>query len=269
MSERNAQWDGGSDSGPERFSPPGRPYPGPRPFPRAQPYPQPQPYLQPQPYRQSQPYPYPPPASPWQGAGVPLKPPYGVALLGGWACGLLGAAAGLYATTGVLGLLDEEAAQTFLFGLSSVLLLAVIPVFLVWLHQARHNIEHLDPYRWAGPRRLGPGWAVGSWFVPVGFLWLPLQVVLDVWWGTAEPVSPRRVPRLLVGWWLCWLLSWFTGVRLTSTTAHTDGVRLESHQVLIVPGATPLSAFFAAAAAVLLLLLIRRVSLAQSSRLGR
>lgn len=252
------QWGGG---------PPAHRYQGPQ-----QPYGPPPPYGYQGPHQQpfgSAPGadPYGPPPGRW---AAPLPPPRPVGGLGTWTAGLLAVAASVQVVGGIVMLLPEAGAATsVVLGLSSLLTLACAVMVMVWLHHVRGNIEHLDPYQWAGRRRLSKGWAIGSWFVPVGFLWLPLQVVLDVWWGTAEPTQQRRrTPKLLVGWWACWLLSWCTGVRVTETVTTRNGVHLESHSVNVFPGANSVSALFATAAAVLLLLLVRRVTALQRSRLG-
>ncbi|THA24861.1 DUF4328 domain-containing protein [Streptomyces sp. RKND-216] len=200
---------------------------------------------------------------------VPPAPPHPVTGLGNWTAGLLAGAAGLHVVGGLLMLLDAGPAAVVVLGLTSLWLVPCAVLVIVWLYRVRANVDHLDPYRWAGPRRLAKGWAIGSWFVPVGFLWLPLQVVLDVWWGTAEPRRERRgrTPVLIVAWWACWLLSWFTGFRLTHTVKEFGGNTFESHSVNVFPGNSLLSAPFAAAAAVLLLLLVRRVTTRQATRL--
>lgn len=220
-------------------------------------------------------YPYPQQAYGPPGGPVPpgqgqwgTAPPKPVTALGKWTAGMLGGAAGLQAVGGVLLLLDAEPVTFIAQGLSTLVMLACAALTIVWLHQVRSNIEHLDPYRWAGSRRLSKGWAIGSWFVPVGFLWLPLQVVLDVWWGTAEPTRERRrTPKIITGWWACWLLSWFTGVQFINTVTNRNGVQFESFRVNVFPGATALSALFATAAAVLLMLLVRKVTALQAARL--
>lgn len=223
-----------------------------------------------QPQGPAHPYgpPYGPPP-PGQWGGAPFTPPKPVAALGKWTAGLLAGAAVVQAVGGVLLLLDAGVATSVVLGLSSLVMVACAVLVIVWLHHLRSNIEHLDPYRWAGRRRLSKGWAIGSWFVPVGFLWLPLQVVLDVWWGSAEPTQERRrTPKLIIGWWTCWLLSWFTGVRFTNTVTNRNGVHFESHSVNVFPGASALSALFAVVAAILLMLLVRKVTDLQRTRLG-
>ncbi|EST22116.1 hypothetical protein N566_26860 [Streptomycetaceae bacterium MP113-05] len=209
----------------------------------------------------------PPHMRPWR--PVTMVSPKSVSGLGGWTARLLMGAAGLQLAGGVLFLLEVDSASLVVQLVSGLLMIACVVLVMVWLNQARSNIEYLDPYRWAGRRRLSKGWAVGAWFVPVGFLWLPLQVVLDVWWGTAEPTrEKRRTPKIIVGWWTCWLLAWFTGVRTVNTVSHRNGVRFESASLNVYLGSTALSALFTAAAAVLLCLLVRRVTALQTARLG-
>lgn len=203
------------------------------------------------------------PAGQW--GGLPPKP---VSMLGKWTAGLLVGAAVVEAAVAVMLWLDLKSAAIVVWGLSLLVMLACPVLVMVWLYQVRGNIECLDPYQWAGRRRLSKGWAVGSWFVPVGFVWLPLLVVLDVWWGSAEPTQERRrTPKIIIGWWACWLLAWFTGVRFTKSVTYIDGVSFESHSVNVFPGATALSALFAVAAALLLALLVRKVTAVQAGRL--
>lgn len=221
-----------------------------------------------------QPYGFPPApgqapgyAPPGKWGGAPFKP---VSALGKWTAGVLAGAAVMQAVGGVVLLLNAELATFTVLGLSSLVMLACAVLVMIWLHQVRSNIEALDLYQWAGRRRLSKGWAIGAWFVPVGFVWLPLRVVLDVWWGSVEPTQERRrTPKIIVGWWACWLLSWFTGVRFTTTVTDSGGAHFESHSVNIFPGATALSALFAVAAAVLLGLLVRKVTALQTARLPR
>ncbi|MFR9676214.1 DUF4328 domain-containing protein [Streptomyces sp. TR02-1] len=202
---------------------------------------------------------------------APASPPGSVAALGAWTSGLLALAAVLHAMGGVVLLLDEGGpAEAVVLGVASLVMLACGVLTIVWLFRARSNIEHLDPYRWAGRRRLAKGWAIGAWFVPVGFFWLPLQVVLDVWWGTEQPQHKRGpVPKLVVAWWACWIVSWCTGLRVSTTVTQVGGVNAESVSANFFPGATALSAPFAVAAAVLWCLIVRRVTARQTARLGR
>lgn len=74
-------------------------------------------------------------------------------------------------------------------------------VFLVWLARARRNVQ-------AGPRCshapdapvLGPGWAIGAWFVPIANFVLPPIVLGDLWRGSRPAARPGY--RLIITWWL-------------------------------------------------------------------
>ncbi|GHD91020.1 DUF4328 domain-containing protein [Streptomyces naganishii] len=75
---------------------------------------------------------------------------------------------------------------------------------LVWLWRARINSELMNG---AAAHRRARGWVVGSWIAPVANLWIPYQVVSDVWRASA----PRRsVPVTLVtAWWALFLVANF------------------------------------------------------------
>ncbi|WP_231905572.1 DUF4328 domain-containing protein [Streptomyces davaonensis] len=79
--------------------------------------------------------------------------------------------------------------------------LACAVMFLVWFSRMRRNLGLLAPDRF----RNGPGWAIGSWFIPVAGLWLPYRIALDMW-GAASPLpvdgQPYRAPVWPVNlWW--------------------------------------------------------------------
>lgn len=80
--------------------------------------------------------------------------------------------------------------------------------FLVWFHRAYSNLDALG----AKGLSFSPGWAVGSWFVPILNLVRPCQVAQEIW-RHSHP-QHRHLPFYatsnsnLVGWW--WAL-WIVG----------------------------------------------------------
>lgn len=85
------------------------------------------------------------------------------------------------------------------------MLLVRIPAgvaFLVWLWRARVNAELVSG---AAAHRRSRGWAVGGWFVPVANLWIPYQVVADVW-RASSPRWPATVAPV-TAWWALLLAS--------------------------------------------------------------
>ncbi|MFJ6520967.1 hypothetical protein ACVW0K_004458 [Streptomyces filamentosus] len=101
---------------------------------------------------------------------------------------------------------------------------ATAVVFVVWFHRLRLNAEV-----WAGDlqgRR--PGWAVGGWFIPFAFYWIPRQVAADIWRASRpDPYGAdgRGELTLLNAWWTFWVVSNFANlvsVRLDSD-AETTG----------------------------------------------
>ncbi|GGL61448.1 hypothetical protein GCM10010129_01260 [Streptomyces fumigatiscleroticus] len=74
-------------------------------------------------------------------------------------------------------------------------------LFVVWFARMRRGTGPLAPDRF----RDGPGWAVGSWLVPLANVLLPYRVAVDMW-GAATPAAaggkPYRVPFWPVYlWW--------------------------------------------------------------------
>jgi hypothetical protein len=95
-----------------------------------------------------------------------------------------------------------EAITTFEVALGILAGVALI----VWLYRAYRNVTALG----STPLRRQPFWAIAGWFVPVWNLWVPKQIVNDVWRGSdpghlgADPkwARNRDVPGLLLAWWI-------------------------------------------------------------------
>lgn len=90
--------------------------------------------------------------------------------------------------------------------------LALIVAFLVWLHRVSKNIPALG-----NPKsrvEYTPGWAVGSFFIPIASLYMPYRGLKEVWVKSdpgvraegdfmSSPLSSGT--PLLVGWWAAWI----------------------------------------------------------------
>jgi hypothetical protein len=104
------------------------------------------------------------------------------------------------------------AALSLLVAAGAGLVVALAVAFLLWLHRAARNVPALgNP-----PSRVEytPGWAVGSFFIPFGNLYMPYKGVKEIWEKSDPAVrteedfmfaSPSSAPSLLLGWWLTWI----------------------------------------------------------------
>jgi Domain of unknown function (DUF4328) len=92
-------------------------------------------------------------------------------------------------------------------GLASLAFLITGVVFIVWTRRVYRNLRPLDCI----DLRHREGWAVGAWFVPFASLFLPKQILNDVWRGSdPDAESPmrlagRRVSPILDWWWTVFL----------------------------------------------------------------
>ena len=102
-------------------------------------------------------------------------------------------------------------------GVLQLLMFIVAAFFFIrWFHRAYSNLLELGQ----PDLRHGPGWAIGSWFVPILNLWRPKQIANDIWRGSG-PKTPKLVgdaawkdspvPALLTAWWLLWILTSVVG----------------------------------------------------------
>lgn len=138
-------------------------------------------------------------------------------------------------------------------------LLALIPTIVLWLiWQYRHakNAQAL------GARGLGPGWAIGGWFIPVANLVLgPLQLSQSA--KASDPDAPPgqgTLPAVVVLWWVLFalqsVLSAVAGVGFDDEGSGFGDV--EEFQAADRLGAV--GSLIAVAAAVAAILVVRRLS---------
>jgi len=116
-----------------------------------------------------------------------------------------------YLGTGSIGSLnDAGSARSAIRTAYLVILVAVVvtPVgFIPWFFVAYRNLER----RGMG-LRFAPGWAIGSWFVPVLALFRPKQIANDLWRGshsTSDNLAAdqtRSVTSLLHWWWALYII---------------------------------------------------------------
>jgi hypothetical protein len=76
-----------------------------------------------------------------------------------------------------------------------------VVVFLFWFYAARVRAERSD---W--PQRHARGWAFWGWIIPIADLWLPFQIMRDIWWASLPPSLRSKAAWLPAVWWVSWLL---------------------------------------------------------------
>lgn len=113
-------------------------------------------------------------------------------------------------TTTLLAVLDADQFVRTAFGANALLTIGTGIVFVFWQYRFTANAELLADR----PLSLGPGWAVGGWFIPVANLVLPFLQLR----GAARVFGP--VPRTVTAWTVCFVggAALFTG-----STALRDG----------------------------------------------
>jgi hypothetical protein len=150
-----------------------------------------------------------------------------------------------------------------LVALTALSLVVTLPLFLTWLFLVRRNAGG-----W-GLQRRAQGWAIGAWFIPVVFLWFPLQIANDAWRASQPGDQPPRSRGIVIGWWICWLLAWFTGFFYRHTSAiSTSGTSLTQFNVGLEFPSNVVSDAFTAAAALLGALMVHQLGRMQQARMS-
>jgi len=143
----------------------------------------------------------------------------------------------------------------------AVIVVAIIPCFIVWCFRAAKNQEALE----RRPERLGPGWAIGGWFIPLANFVIPVLVIQDLWRG-----SDARIERGDPRWRIAdrsWLIGWWWGLFLVSLLTFT-GTPIDQRELDLaeVRGANLLAVVAMlcfAASAVLAVMVVKRLDARQ------
>lgn len=145
---------------------------------------------------------------------------------------------------------------TITAGWFSVVFSLLAGLFVVgWLWRVRLNVEQLDP----DGQRLGRGWVIGGWVVPIVWFWFPYRIVKDVW-RTSSPADVEAPHTPVKLWWFAWVASFLASG--WQRFNREDYVTLEQLQ-LMAGGRTAIT-FFECVAGVFLVLIVRRISAWQS-----
>jgi len=103
---------------------------------------------------------------------------------------------------------DIDNADTFV-GVSTIFeILIGIPlaiILIIWAWRAAGNLE-----AWGKSGRWSRGWAIGGWFCPIMFFFVPYQVISDAWKNALNSDSGQQRNNL----WLAGFVVWWIGYAL-------------------------------------------------------
>jgi Domain of unknown function (DUF4328) len=158
---------------------------------------------------------------------------------------------------------DANAFPAEMIILSGLVGLAIFVLLIVWLYRAAKNNEVLGRQN----PRLGPGWAIGGWFIPVANFVIPFIVLDDVWRGS-DPSIPRgdanwrRSSTLGAIWaWLVTAVIWYIPTVIASSTGDVradEPEKVRRDDILRIVGAVA-----GIVAAVFAIIVTRRVAARQ------
>jgi Domain of unknown function (DUF4328) len=158
---------------------------------------------------------------------------------------------------------DANAFPAAMIILSGLVGLAIFVLLIIWLYRAAKNNEALGRQN----PRLGPGWAIGGWFIPVANFVIPFIVLDDVWRGSDPSVARddpgwRRSSTLSAIWaWLVTAVIWYIPTLIASSTGDVradEPEKVRRDDILRIIGAIA-----GIAAAVFAILVARRVAARQ------
>ena len=102
---------------------------------------------------------------------------------------------------------DGDDADAFVEAASAIEFLIGVPLFvllIIWAWRATVNIEAKGrPGRWSR------GWAIGGWFTPVMFFFVPYQIISDAWKNAIDDGDAQGGRNML---WLAGFIFWWVSV---------------------------------------------------------
>jgi hypothetical protein len=141
--------------------------------------------------------------------------------------------------------------------------IAIFVLLVIWMWRVAKNAELAGRVR----PRLGPGWTIGGWFIPLANLVIPVLVMQDLWRGSNPEVARgdadwrRSAGSAVVGWW------W--AAHIVAMLRFGGGGEAESRNELETLRTTDALAaggsLAAIAAAVLLIVVVRRITRRQET----
>lgn len=138
------------------------------------------------------------------------------------------------------------------------LFLGTAITFLVWLYRAEVNVRALG----AEDMMVGPGWAVGWFFVPLVQLVMPFVAMRELWKASAAPRDWQlgASSPLIALWWACWIGSVISGNIAFALS------RMEDYDAFLAADFTGMiSAAFTIPSAILLAAIIGHIQAMQES----
>ena len=91
-------------------------------------------------------------------------------------------------------------------GLVAGINIVVVVAFLIWFWRAYANLRALGR-----ETRRKPGWAIGSWFIPIGNFFIPYGIGAEIWKksavaGIGAPYRDDGNVEPVISWWALFLI---------------------------------------------------------------
>jgi hypothetical protein len=135
-------------------------------------------------------------------------------------------------------------------------------VWIVWQHRHAKNARALGQ-----TDGLGPGWAIGGWFIPIASWFLP-QLQLKQAAEASDPTGARKAPPVLIVWWVLWTVGSIAGFS-TRNTGDEDITSVDDIEAFrSADQLAGFSMFVVIAAAIVSIVMVRSLSRRQHESLA-
>jgi hypothetical protein len=99
----------------------------------------------------------------------------------------------------------NDARQQVIVVLHPAFFIATAVAFGMWIHRMATNARAFT----VEPFDITPGWAVGTYIIPIINLWMPYRAMSEIWRASRNPAGWKadRAGEFLGWWWAIWLVS--------------------------------------------------------------
>jgi hypothetical protein len=129
---------------------------------------------------------------------------------------------------------SNDTRQQFIAIANALLYIVSAITFISWFRRAYYNLHQLTDRL-----RYSEGWAAGGWFLPIGNLFIPFQIMRELFVKAQNIINKNeshrqnnRYPAILNLWWGLWILSLVLS-QIASRLTFSEGIELLKLQTVL------------------------------------
>ncbi len=125
---------------------------------------------------------------------------------------------------------NNDARQQVIGIVQSIVYIAGLVFFLIWFHASYKNLRSFGCQN----LRYTPGWAVGSFFVPIMNFFRPYQIMKETYENSSTTNGSTIDRSMVEPWWAAFLINNLLGVVVLQMSRYTETISsLKTYSVIM------------------------------------